>query len=114
MIEAPLRAVYQTLVNVDKRPEWLEGVHTINRENTSERVNMRHNCVFHGLKLVNTAIDRDFSETHARYSEKVEIPEANLTLQAHYEMEAVDASRTRLSFNVNWLGRICRWRTRRT
>ena len=104
VIEAPLRAVYQTLVNVDKRPEWLEGVHTINRENTSERVNMRHNCVFHGLKLVNTAIDRDFSETHARYSEKVEIPEANLTLQAHYEMEAVDASRTRLSFNVNWLG----------
>ena len=30
VIDAPLRAVYQTLVNVDKRPEWLEGVDTIN------------------------------------------------------------------------------------
>jgi hypothetical protein len=49
---------------------------------------MRHNCVFHGLKLVNTAVYRDYSENRARYSEKVEIPEINLTLLAHYEMEA--------------------------
>jgi hypothetical protein len=28
----------------------------------SERINMRHNCVFHGLKLINTAILCDFSE----------------------------------------------------
>ena len=37
------------------------------------RFNMRHNCVFHGLKLVNTAVYRDYSENRARYSEKVEI-----------------------------------------
>ena len=52
MINAPLKAVYQTLINVDKRPDWLDGVNTIDREMTSERINMRHNCVFHGLKLV--------------------------------------------------------------
>ena len=51
MINAPLKAVYQTLINVDKRPDWLDGVNTIDREMTSERINMRHNCVFHGLKL---------------------------------------------------------------
>ena len=104
VIDAPVKAVYQTLINVDKRPDWLDGVDTINREMTSERINMQHNCVFHGLKLVNTAIFRDFSETHARYSERVEVPEINLTLQAHYEMTALDAGRTRLDFNVNWLG----------
>ena len=80
MIDAPIKAVYQTLINVDKRPEWLDGVDTIDREMTSERINMRHNCVFHGLKLVNTAVFRDFSEKRARYSEKVEIPEIGLTL----------------------------------
>jgi hypothetical protein len=105
VIGAPLKAVYQTLVNVDKRPEWLDGVDTIDREMTSERINMRHNCVFHGLKLVNTAIFHDFSERRARYSEKVEIPElGGLTLIAHYEMEPLDEGRTRLNFNVNWLG----------
>ena len=50
MIDAPMKAVYQTLINVDKRPEWLDGVDTIDREMTSERINMRHNCVFHGSK----------------------------------------------------------------
>jgi hypothetical protein len=88
VINAPLKAVYQTLINVDMRPKWLDGVNTIDREMTSERINMRHNCVFHGLKLVNTAVYRDYSENRARYSEKVEIPEINLTLLAHYEMEA--------------------------
>jgi hypothetical protein len=101
---APLRAVYQTLVNVDRRPDWLEGVDTINREMTSERINMRHNCVFHGMTLVNTAVYRDFSENHARYSEKVEIPEINLALLAHYEMEALGEASTRPNFNVNWMG----------
>ena len=104
VIDAPLKAVYQTLINVDKRPEWLDGVDTINREMTSERIGMRHNCVFHGLKLINTAVYRDFHEDHALYSEKVEIPEIKLTLQAHYELEALDDGRTRLRFNVNWMG----------
>jgi hypothetical protein len=104
VINASLRAVYQTLVNVDRRPDWLEGVDTINREMTSERINMRHNCVFHGMTLVNTAVYRDFSKNHACYSEKVEIPEINLTLLAHYEMDALGEASTRLNFNVNWMG----------
>jgi len=83
----------QTLINVDKRPEWLDGVATINREMTSERIGMRHNCVFHGLKLINTAVYRDFHADRALYSEKVEIP----------EMEARNGGSTRLKFNVNWM-----------
>jgi hypothetical protein len=51
VIDASLRTVYQTLVNVDKRPDWLDGVDTIDREMTSERINMRHNCVFHNMQL---------------------------------------------------------------
>ena len=104
VIDAPLKAVFQTLINVDKRPEWLDGVKTINREMTSERIGMRHNCVFHGLKLINTAVFREYHEDRARYSEKVEIPDIKVTLQAHYEMEALGGGRTRLRFNVNWLG----------
>ena len=104
VIDAPIKAVYQTLVNVDRRPEWLDGVDTIDREMTSERINMRHNCVFHGLKLINTAVFCDFSEQRAHYSEKVEIPEIGLMLQAHYEMEPVGEGSTRLNFNVNWMG----------
>ena len=103
MINAPLRAVYQTLINVDKRPEWLEGVDTINREMTSERINMKHNCVFMGMTLINTAIYRDFSEDHALYSEGVEIPDIGLNILVNYELYAQDNGSTRLNCNVNWM-----------
>ena len=104
VINAPLRAVYQTLINVDKRPEWLAGVDSINREMTSERVGMRHNCVFMGMTLINTAIYRDFSEDHALYSEQVEIPDIDLTIVLYYDLYPQDEGRTRLNFNVNWMG----------
>ena len=72
VIDAPIKAVYQTLVNVDKR--------------------------------INTAVFCDFSEQRAHYSEKVEIPEIGLMLQAHYQLEPVGEGSTRLNFNVNWMG----------
>ena len=103
VINAPLRAVYQTLINVDKRPEWLAGVDSINREMTSERISMRHNCVFMGMTLINTAIYRDFSEDHALYSERVEMPDIDLTIVVYYDLYPQDDGSTRLNFNVNWM-----------
>ena len=96
MINAPLRTVYQGLANVDKRPEWLAGVDSINREMTSERINMRHNCVFMGMTLINTAIYRDFSEHHALYSEQVEMPDINLEIVVYYEVNPINDGSTRL------------------
>jgi len=58
---------------------------------------------FHELKLIKIAIFCDFSEKRARYSEKVEIPEIGLMLQAHYGMEPAGEGSTRLNFNVNWM-----------
>ncbi len=104
VINAPLKAVYQTLINVDKRPDWLAGVDSINREMTSERIGMRHNCVFMGMTLINTAIYRDFSEDHALYSEQVEIPDIDLTIVLYYDLYPQGEGRTRLNFNVNWMG----------
>jgi hypothetical protein len=46
--DAPVKNVYQTLINVDKRTDWLAGVDSINCNLTSERVGMQHNCVLMG------------------------------------------------------------------
>ena len=104
VINAPLRAVYQTLINVDKRPEWLAGVDTVDREMTSERVGMRHNCVLMGMILTNTAIYRNFSEDHALYSEQVEIADIDLKIVVYYDLYPQGEGSTRLNFNVNWMG----------
>jgi hypothetical protein len=104
LVKTPLRAVYQTLINVDKRPEWLANVNSINREMTSERIGMRHNCVLMGMTMINTAIFSDYSEDHAVYSERVEIPDLDLKIEVHYELYSQDKGNTRLNFNVNWMG----------
>ncbi len=101
-INAPLKTVYQTLINVDKRPAWL-GVDSINRDMTSERIGMRHNCVFMGMVLINTAMYYEFNEDHALYSEQVEMPDAGVTIMLHYDMFPKDGGSTLLKFNVNWM-----------
>lgn len=103
VINAPVRTVYQTLINVDKRPEWSADEDSINREMTSERIGMKHNCAFMGMALINTAVHGEFGNDHALYSEQVEIPDIGLTVTAYYDLYADDGS-TRLNFNVNWMG----------
>jgi len=102
-IKAPLRTVYQTLINVDKRPEWLMGVESINREMTTERIGMQHNCVFMGMVLNNTAVYHDFSEDHAIYSEQVDMPAIGKTIMLHYGIYPHGDGITRLNVNVNWM-----------
>jgi hypothetical protein len=103
IINAPLKTVYQTLINVDKRPEWLQGVDSINREMTSERIGMQHNCVFMGLVLINTAVYSDFGEDHSSYSEQVEITGAGATIIIHYDLYPHTSGGTLLNVNVNWM-----------
>lgn len=98
MINAPLRAAHQTLINVDKRPERLAGNGSINNEMMSERISMRHNCVFRGMTLINTAIYRDFSEDHALYSERVEMPDIGLTIVVYYDLYPQDDGSRRAEF----------------
>jgi hypothetical protein len=104
MIHARPGTVYQTLINLDKRPDWLEGVHSIDREMTSERIGVKHNCVFMGMVRINTAVYRDFGDDHALYSEQVEMSDIGLTLMAYYDLYPHGNGGTRLNFNVNWLG----------
>ena len=103
IIDAPFKKVYQTLINVDKRPEWLMGVDSINREMTSERIGMQHNCVFMGMVLINTAVYYDFGEDHSIYSEQVKISDIDATIMLHYDLYAHDGGGTLLNVNVNWM-----------
>ncbi len=103
IINAPLKAVYQTLINVDKRPAWITGVDSINREMTSERIGMWHNCMLMGMVMINTAVYSNFEEEHSLYSEQVEIAEIGLKLTAYYDLYSMNDGNTRLNFNVNFL-----------
>ena len=103
LINAPLKSVFQTLINVDKRPEWLMGVDSINREMTTERIGMQHNCILMGMVLKNIAVYNEYTEDHALYVESVEVAQIGLTMMVYYDLYPCTATNTRLNVNVNWM-----------
>lgn len=103
VINATVKKVYQTLVNVDKRPEWLAGVDSINRDMTSERIGMQHNCVLMGMLLKNVAVHSDYADDHALYAERVDVDEINLKMTVYYDIYPGNNGQTRLNVNINWM-----------
>src|SRR5262245_22392110 len=47
-IDAPMQHVHQLVIDLDRRPEWLTAVERLNRPATTERIGLRHVCIFHG------------------------------------------------------------------
>ena len=103
IIDAPVKTVYQTLINVDKRPEWLMGVDSIRRDMTSERINMQHNCILMGMVLKNIAVHDDYNEAHALYVERVEVDQIKLVMMVYYDIYSCTNVSSRLNVNVNWM-----------
>src|SRR4029450_12498553 len=50
-IDAPMLEVYQLVIDLDRRTQWLSAVERVDRPATTERIGMRHECIFHGLTV---------------------------------------------------------------
>lgn len=100
-IIAPLLQVYQHLINVDERKNWMLGAEKIDRDPVTERIGMRHNCVFQGLTLENTCLYSEFGDDRARYVERVVIPELGVEARDLYVLTALEGG-TLLEFNIDW------------
>ncbi|MDX1409179.1 MAG: DUF2652 domain-containing protein [Saprospiraceae bacterium] len=101
-INKPLDQVYQTLINVDERKDWMIGVDKIDRDPVTERIGMQHNCQFMGMTMINTCLHHAYSQDTAVYVEQVEVPEMSLDTVDYYDLTLKDHDRTHLNFNINW------------
>ena len=100
-IAAPLRHVYQLLINVDERKNWMLGVERVDRDPVTERIGMRHNCVFQGLVMENTALSSEFEDERARYVEQAVIADLGIDALDVYSLSTKDGG-TLLDFNLDW------------
>jgi len=100
-INAPLRQVYQSLINVDERISW-EAVDKIEREPVTERIGMRHHCRIKGMTLENTALYSEFKHDAAIYVERTVCKEMNLDMVQVFDMNALADKITQLKMNINW------------
>ena len=102
IFEKPLKDVYQHLINIDIRVNWMAGVDEINRDMISERIGMKHNCLFMGMTMENTAMFANYSEEKATYIERVEIAEMNLDVLDYYLLTQIKEYKTKLKFTIDW------------
>lgn len=101
-IGKPLYDVYQTLINVDERKNWMLGVDKINRDPVTERIGMKHNCQFMGMTMINTCLHHEYSGDTAVFVERVEVPELSLDTDDIYNMASKGQDKTHMNFNINW------------
>ena len=69
-IDAPMLEVHQLVIDLDRRPEWLSAVERLDRPATTERIGLRHICIFHGLTVEWVAVKSEIGDDEIRTSRK--------------------------------------------
>ena len=98
-INKPMLEVYQTLINVDERTNWMIGMDRLNRDPVTERIGMMHNCQFMGMTTNNTFLHHEYSNAGATFVERSEIGDISTILV--YSLTPKDSDITNLNLNVN-------------
>jgi hypothetical protein len=102
-IDAPMQQVYQLVIDLDRRPQWLSAVERLDRPATTERIGLRHTCIFHGLTVEWVAVKSDIGDDEITYVEEGKIVEKNLPARASFFLKRLGERKTYLRFHAKWL-----------
>jgi len=102
-IDAPMLEVYQLVIDLDQRTRWLSAVERLDRPPTTERIGMRHTCIFHGLTVEWVAVKSDIGDDEITYVEEGRILEKDLPARASFILKRLGKRRTFLQFHAKWL-----------
>ena len=104
-IDAPMLAVYQMVIDLDQRTRWLSAVERLDRPATTERIGLRHVCIFHGLTVEWVSVKSDIGADAITYVEEGRIVEKNLPARASFILKRLGERSTFLEFRPQWLCR---------
>jgi hypothetical protein len=104
-IDAPMLEVYQLVIDLDQRTRWLSAVERIDRPPTTERIGLRHVCIFHGLTVEWVSVKSDIGDDEITYVEDGRILEKDLPARASYILKRLGERKTSLQFRMKWLSR---------
>jgi hypothetical protein len=114
VIEAPMETVYQNLIDTQKRSIWVKGMTTLESQPVAERRGVTHYCLTEGLGLDHTVVSADFQENLRQYVEQVTLRRWGVKVWDYYQVERLDANRSRLSLRFafrkpGFITRIVEW-----
>jgi hypothetical protein len=102
-IDAPMLEVHQLVIDLDRRPEWLTAVERLSRPATTERIGLRHVCIFHGLTVEWETVKSEVGDEEILYVEEGRIVEKNLPARASFILKRLAERKTFLRFHAKWL-----------
>ncbi|MFL6581581.1 MAG: DUF2652 domain-containing protein [Burkholderiales bacterium] len=102
-IDAPMLEVYQLVIDLDRRPEWLTAVERLSRPATTERIGLRHVCIFHGLTVEWETVKSEITDDEILYVEEGRIVEKDLPARASFILKRLGERKTFLRFHAKWL-----------
>jgi hypothetical protein len=102
-IDAPMLEVYQLVIDLEQRTRWMSGEERVDRPAITERIGMRHVCIFRGLAVEWVAVQSDIGDDEITYIEEGRILEKDLPVRAAFILKRLGERRTSLQFRMKWL-----------
>jgi hypothetical protein len=102
-INTPLLDVYQKLIDLDSRSQWIPGLERMERDEVTERIGIRHVCAVKGTIADMITVSGDIRNDHITYSEEGRIRGLDILFQDTYRLRSLQEGKTVLTFHVTWL-----------
>ncbi len=99
-VMAPMKHVYQTLVNVEKRVLWVNGMKKVDWQPSTERLGTKHVCFTNGLRLEHTIIKTEFEASEIRYYEKVRFLELLTEVMNLYQVKKLTEEESEIALTI--------------
>jgi hypothetical protein len=100
-IDAPLLTVYASLIDVERKREWVVGLDGLERPEMTARIDERHTCHFQGMAVDFTLVHGEIGNNRATYSEAAAFQGMPFQHQQTYTLSS-DGSATTLHFEIAW------------
>jgi uncharacterized protein YndB with AHSA1/START domain len=101
-VDAPLFKVYASLIDVDKKAEWVVGLDSIENHTPIPRVEQRHTCFFQGMGIDFELLKGEITSGAAVYSERADFRGMPFEHQQTYTLTRTDQGKTAVRFEVKW------------
>ena len=98
-INAPLLNIYRELIDIDRRSTWFIGSQVIERKEVTERIGLKHMCLFLGIMFEITIVESQIKESEIIYVEDAKVVESSDRFRHVYTLRRLSDLRTLLSLN---------------
>lgn len=99
-IAAPLHDIYRALIDTDTRSNWFIGSQVTERDGVTERIGMKHLCLYQGTMFEITIAESQIKESETIYVEDVKMVETGARFQHTYILRRVSDRKTVLTFDL--------------